>query len=369
MKLTIERTELAKALTTATRAVSSRNSMPILSNVLIVTADDVIRITATDLDSAITVTAPAHISENGAVAIPAAPLNDIVSKLGDAPISLELKDGKVTVRSGKSEYSLLSLPAEDYPVIPRVESGQEFSTSHRAFKSALSGVTGCVSKEETRSTLMGVLFELSSDKATFVATDTHRLALHTHRFSTEIECVATSTIIPAKPLAMVLATIGDSNEDAVSVRIGDSQVQFETASVVTVTRVLDGRFPNYERVIPKSFERRATIDRVALLSALRRVFIVARNNNEKAAFSFAVGGLTVTAESSETGTACEEIACECDGEITIGLNVRYFVEFLSNMNCETVTVQMGFSVRCWIAVRFTSCRWVGCLPCSLCICW
>lgn len=341
MKITIEKSYFTKALATASRAVSSRSTMPILSNVLIETDDDVIRITATDLDSAITVTAPAQVIENGAVAIPAALLNEIVSKLGDAPISLELKDGKVKVRSGKSEYSLLSLPAADYPVIPRVKNGYEFSMSHRAFKTALSGVAFCASKEETRSILMGVLFDLRDDKATFVATDAHRLAKYDHHFAEAIGVEPTSTIIPVKPLLMVLATLGDNGEEVVSVRVGDAQVQFETADVVLVTRVLDGQFPNYEKVIPKSFERRATIGRAALLGALRRVFIVAKNNNEKAVFSFAAGGLTVTASSSETGTACEEIECECDGEITIALNVRYFVEFLASMNCEAVTVQLG----------------------------
>ena len=118
MKITCERSYLANALGVAGRAVSSRNTLPILANVLLETEDDRLKLTATDLDTAIRGVIPASVAENGAVAVPAGVLTDVVSKLPDAPITLEMQDGKVTVRSGKSDYTILSLPAEDFPVVP-----------------------------------------------------------------------------------------------------------------------------------------------------------------------------------------------------------------------------------------------------------
>ena len=111
-----------------------------------------------------------------------------------------------------------------------------------------------------------------------------------------------------------------------------------------VTRVLHGQFPNYAKVIPASFANTVKIDRVALLSALRRVLIVAKKNSEKATFAFGVDGLQVRAASSDFGTACEEIACECDSKTIIGLNVRYMIEFLASMNCGIVTLQLNGSL-------------------------
>ena len=341
MRITCERSYLANALAVAGRAVANRNTLPILSNVLLETEDDRVKLTATDLDTSIRCVIPAQVGENGAVAVPASVLTDVVSKLPDAPVTLEMQDGKVTVRSGKSDYLILSLPAEDYPVVPEVRDGSELEVSQGQLKQMLKMTTFAASKEETRNILMGVLFEARGNVLTLVATDTHRLAWKRCTLPSEA-AQPVSVIVPAKPLAELERMLKDSAEDNVKIRFGSSQVQFQTADVTLVSRVLDGQFPNYEKVIPKNIERRISFERTELLDAVRRVFIVAKGNSEKAVFKTKTDLLEITAESQDVGRAFEEVQISMDGEdITIAFNTRYLMEVLGNIEHERVRFELS----------------------------
>ncbi|MDQ3814677.1 MAG: DNA polymerase III subunit beta [Armatimonadota bacterium] len=340
MRITCERTYLARALDVAGRAVSHRNTLPILSNVLLETEDDRVKLTATDLDTAIRCIIPAHVAENGAVAVPAGILTDVVSKLPDAPVTLEMQDGKVTVRCGKSDYMILSLPAEDFPVVPEVEDGTELTLPQATIKDMLRLTTFSASKEETRSILMGVLFEARGGAMTLVATDTHRLAWKRAQLGTEIVSPVTA-IVPAKPLAELERLLKDTVDETVQVRFGASQVQFQTTDVTLVSRVLDGQFPNYEKVIPKNAERKITFDRNEFLNAIRRVYIVARQNSEKAILTTKGDLLEMTAESQEIGRAYEEVPIAMDGsDITIAFNARYLMEVLNILDTEQASLEL-----------------------------
>ncbi len=341
MKITCERGYLANALGVAGRAVSSRNTLPILSNVLLETQDDRLKLTATDLDTAIRSVIPAVVAENGAVAVPAGILSDVVSKLPDAPVTLEMQDGKVTVRSGKSDYTILSLPAEDFPVVPEVSEGTDLTLPQATLKEMLRHTTFAASKEETRSILMGVLFEARGSTLTLVATDTHRLAWKQTVLGEEV-ANPVSAIVPARPLAELERVLKDTAEESVHIRFGPSQVQFETNDVTLVSRVLDGQFPNYEKVIPKATERKITFDRNELLGAVRRVFIVAKQNSEKAILTTKGDLMEMTAESQEVGRAYEEVPIAMDGDnLTIAFNARYLMEVLSILGDEQATLELS----------------------------
>lgn len=340
MKITCERNRLAEALGIAGRAVSSRNTLPILANVLLETEEGRLRLTATDLDTAIRCVVPAEIAENGATAVPAHLLSDVVSKLPDASVTLEAQDGKVSVRCGKSEYTILSLPAEDYPAVPKVTEGVEFSLSQGILKEMLQMTTFAASKEETRSLLMGVLFEARGNHLTLVATDTHRLAKKEAAIGTEIE-TPVSAVIPAKPLIELQRVLRDSSEEQVQVHISSSQAQFQTHEVTLVSRLLDGQFPNYEKVIPKNVERKVRFDRGELLDAMRRVYIVARGSAEKAVLATKENLVEMTAESPDVGRAFEEVPVSMDGgDITIAFNARYLLEVLSIVDGEQVLLEL-----------------------------
>lgn len=340
MKITCERSYLANALGVAGRAVSTRNTLPILANVLLETEDDRLKLTATDLDTAIRCVIPAAVAENGATAVPAHLLADVVSKLPDAPVTLEAQDGKVAVRCGKSDYTILSLPAEDYPAIPEVSDGVDVTLPQGTLKEMLRLTTFAASKEESRSLLMGVLFEARGSTLTLVATDTHRLAWKQSPIGQELS-TPVSCVVPAKPLVELERVLKDSSEETVQVRFGSSQAQFQTADVTLVSRLLDGQFPNYDKVIPKNPERKVVFERNAMLNAVRRVYIVARGSAEKAVFATKGDTLEITSESPEVGKAYEEVPISMDGEnITIAFNARYLQEVLGILHEEQASLEL-----------------------------
>lgn len=345
MKITCDRSRLAEALGIAGRAVSSRNTLPILANVLLETEEGRLRLTATDLDTAIRCVVPAKIAENGATAVPAHLLSDVVSKLPDASVTIEhhpnaeLTGGLVSVRCGKSEYTILSLPAEDYPAVPKVTEGVEFSLSQGTLKEMLQMTTFAAVKEETRSLLMGVLFEAHGNHLTLVATDTHRLAKKEAAIGTEIE-TPVSAVIPAKPLIELQRLLKD-NDTPVTIRIAGSQVQFETGSVLLVSRLIDAQFPNYQKVIPDKADRVFTVRREEFVSALGRVNIVAQKAYEKVVFNVEYGTMELTAESPDVGKAFEELEASVDGEgLRFAINGRYLAEALGVISGRDVTLSM-----------------------------
>ena len=340
MKITCERSYLSSALGVASRAVSSRNTLPILSSVLLEADDDKLRLTATDLDTAIRCQIPATVMEAGGVAVPASLLGDVVSKLPDAPVTLDVGDGKVAVRCGKSEYTILTSPAEDFPVVPEITDGTDLTLPQSTLKDMLHMTTFAASREETRSLLMGVLFEARGNALTLVATDTHRLAWKRSSLGQELASPV-SAVVPAKPLAELERVLKDTAEETVKVRFGSSQVGFETSDVTLVSRVLDGQFPNYEKVIPKGADRKITFDRGELLSAMRRVYIVARNASEKAVISTKGDFMEMTAEASDVGRAYEEIAVSIDGEDTkMAFNARYLMDVLGLLDVDQATLEL-----------------------------
>jgi len=343
MKVTCDRSQLTQALGVAGRAVSARNTMPILSHVLLETEDDRLKITATDLDTAIRCAIPANVAENGSVALPAGSLSDYISKLPDAPVTLEMEDGKVSIRCGHSRFTILSSPAEDFPVIPEVVQGTEVTLTQASLKDMLRMTAFAASKEETRAPLMGVLFEATGKTLRLVATDTHRLAWKQAELWSEITSGAPlKVIIPAKPLVELERVLKNSVEDMVTIRFAPSQVQFESADATLVSRVLDGQFPNYDKVIPKQAERKISFDRELLLSAVRRVDIVARMNSQKMLVKTVGDRLIITADSPDAGQAYEEVPVSIEGtDLTIAFNARYLMEVLGLISQDTAVFELN----------------------------
>lgn len=363
MKITIENSYLRPALSDALRAISSVNTLPILSNVLIEAQEDRVKITATDLDTSIERTIPATIRERGAVAVSGRLFQDIVSKL-DGPISLQLEDAKLKVRAGRSEYTLLLQSAEDFPAIPTVASYAEaFTIPAPTLLASLRRTLFAASKEQTRSILMGVLIETKGVELAFVATDTHRLARVANFGATsqQADTKPRGEIIPASALSTVATLLSDAaktnaKSDAskiegsvpVSIRIDGSRAEFIFADTRLVSRVLDGAFPHYEKVIPSSFEHCVAFERAELLSALARINIVAKQEKEKAVWLFGDGIVQIKAETEGIGRANEEVALvdikglqmprkgfEC------AINSRYIMDTLNVMTTKNVRMEFN----------------------------
>jgi DNA polymerase-3 subunit beta len=345
LKITCERGYLASCIGITSRGISSRNTLPILSNVLLETSDDRLTMTATDLDASIRAVVPVTVHKNGAIAIPAKTLNDVISKLPDAPVTITDTDGRVTLRSGKSDYSILALQAIDFPVTPFDIEGTDIVVPQGQLKTMLRQTAFAASKEESRSILMGALFDFRDGCLTVVATDTHRLALSRRKFDSKtppVKMPPVSAIIPARTLIEIERTLRDDDEVDVRFRVGSSQVRCDFGDVTFVSRLLDGQFPNYEKVIPKNAERKITMEREALLHSLSRVDIVARANSQKTIFGFKDDLVTLRAESQDVGKAYEEVRANIDGEpLDIAFNTTYFLHVLTMLDCKEITLNLN----------------------------
>lgn len=340
MRVTCERNQLTAALGVVNRAVPNRNTIAILSNVLIEAEGSGLKLTATDLDTSITNIIEAQVDESGALAVPGKVLGDVVSRMPDAPITLELQDGKVKVQCGKSSYVILSLPAEDFPAVNLVTEGEELELPQCDLKEALRLTAFAASREENRSILMGVLFEAREAEFLLVATDTHRLSLKKLTLPKPVS-KPFSAVIPARPLGEIERLLRDNAEETVKISIGASQVQVSVNQVTLVSRLLDGQFPNYEKVLPASTERKVRFDRAEMLDALKRLEIVAYHSAEKVRIATQGDALEITAESADVGSGREHVPISMDGDdITIAFNARYVMEVLDHLTSENAVLEL-----------------------------
>lgn len=340
MRVTCERNQLTAALGVVNRAVANRNTIQILNNVLIEAEGEMLKLTATDLDTSISNVIVAKADESGALAVPGRVLGDVVSRMPDAPVTLELQDGKVKVQCGKSSYVILSLPAEDFPATRQVSEGEELEFPQCDLKEALRLTAFAASREENRSILMGVLFEAKETEFVLVATDTHRLALKKLNLQKPVT-KPLSAVIPARPLGEIERLLKDSAEETVKIAIGSGQVQVSVNSVTLVSRLLDGQFPNYEKVLPSNTERKVRFSRAEMLDALKRLEIVAFHSAEKIRIATQTDALELTAESAEVGSGREYVPISMDGEdITIAFNARYVMEVLDHLTSDNAVLEL-----------------------------
>jgi len=289
MEVTADRAHLAQALGTVSRAISARSTLPILSNVLLEAEPGQLHLTATDLDTSIRSRIEAKVKTKGAISVSASVLGEVVGSLTTREVDLQLKDTQLHVRAGKSKYSMLTLPAEEFPSVPEVSGEVSLRLSQSVLKEIVRHTIFAVAKEESNPILTGVLMELRGGNLNLVATDTHRLAWKSAKLgSAGKENV--SVIIPNKPLNELQRLLKEGDGE-VQVNLTENQVAFIVDATTLVSRVIDGQFPNYEKVIPKDVERTITANTKDLANILRRVSIVARQNAEKAVFTLEKGGI------------------------------------------------------------------------------
>lgn len=324
MKFTIERAPFIKALSHIQSIVDRRNTIPILSNVKIEAGRDII-LTATDLDIYAVETVPASITDQGAITVSAHLLHDIAKKMPDgAQISVEAKDGKLIIKAGRSRFTLPTIPVDDYPVFP-FQADVTFTMAGDDLISAIDKTRFAMSSEETRYYLNG-LFWHSKDGLTIAATDGHRLSTHVIRHDTAIPDI----IVPRKAINEVRKLVSGGN---VTVDIGNQKIRFTVDHVTLASKLIDGTFPDYTRVIPKNNPNLLTVDANAMRLALDRVATVASDKTKGVKLTLTHDTVTVSIVSPDNGAASEDIACQYSGTVMeIGFNSSYLKDILSQFD-------------------------------------
>ncbi|MCT8990007.1 DNA polymerase III subunit beta [Chelativorans sp. SCAU2101] len=338
MRVVLERSNLLKSLGHVHRVVERRNTIPILSNVLLTTDGASLEMKATDLDLEITEAAPAVVEQAGATTVPAHLLYDIVRKLPEgAEVMLKMEESgqSLSVISGRSTFRLQCLPQADFPALTAGQFSHIFRLESSALRDLIEKTQFAISTEETRYYLNGIyLHTLESDsglKLRAVATDGHRLA------RAEIEAPAGSegmpgVIIPRKTVGE-LQKLVDDPDVAVTVELSDTKIRFTIGSVILTSKLIDGTFPDYQRVIPTNNDKELIIDRQSFAAAVDRVSTVSSERGRAVKLSLADGQVTFTVNNPDSGSATEEIPAGYDAEpLEIGFNARYLLDVAAQLS-------------------------------------
>lgn len=342
MKIICNRGVLHEALQHVGRVVSGRTTLPILSNVLLDAKEQRLRLVAYDMEIGAQSSVVVEKDEEGAITVPARVLSDVVASFPNATVELQSKDRSILALScGRSEYLINGLPADEYPVLPEVSEEIAFELTQEALKDMIRMTVFAVSTDETRAILTGVLLRHDGEGMQMVATDSYRLALKrapaAHKHATTND--AWEAIVPARALQELNRMLDPTaTETPVKVRASQQQILFAVGPYTLVSRLIEGQFPNYHRLLEAETKWRLVVNRQDLLGSIRRAAIVARAEASKLIFRTGNGALTISAESADLGKAHEELPANLEGgELEIGFNAEYLTDVLAVMESDTVT--------------------------------
>ncbi|MDE1148863.1 MAG: DNA polymerase III subunit beta [Azospirillaceae bacterium] len=344
MKITIERAALLRSLGHVQSVVERRNTIPILSNVLLKAENGELALTATDMDLEIVESVPADIARPGSATAPAHTLYDIARKLPDgSQVELDFTADTLTLRSGRSQFRLGALPVEDFPAMSGGDTGHGFSLSAADLKMLVDRTKFAISTEETRYYLNGIYLHASKAKngtaelpvLRAVATDGHRLA-RVEMPLPEGASGIPGVIIPRKTVLEVRKLL-DEAADRIEVQLSDTKVRFAFDSIVLTSKLIDGTFPDYERVIPTGNDKVMEVNAGQFAAAVDRVATISTEKSRAVKLSLDRGILTLSASSPEAGSATEEIEVSYDNTaLEIGFNSRYLLDITQQIEGDGV---------------------------------
>ncbi len=347
MKLTIERTALQKALAHVQSVVERRTTIPILSNVMIEGADDSLSLTATDMDIAIVEKVPADVAAPGAITLPAHTLYDIVRKLPEgSQISFEGGEGggHMEICAGRSRFSLSCLGTDEFPVMTNGDLPHGFTLSAALCRNLVDRTRFAMSSEETRYYLNGIYFHTTDEDSApvlrVVATDGHRLA----RMETPQPDGAADmpgVIVPRKAVTELRKLIED-NEVDIAVALSDNKIRFTFDNVVLTSKLIDGTFPDYQRVIPEGNDKHLEVDCKPFAEAVDRVSTISTEKSRAVKVALDKNSLTLSSSSPESGTATEEMEVTYDADpVEIGFNSRYLLDITQQIEGGTARFDLA----------------------------
>src|SRR6476661_6677681 len=341
----IARDALLRPLQAVSGIVERRHTLPILANVLLEQKDGKLHVTATDLEMQITAVSDLEGKDGQATTVGARKLQDLLRALpDDAQINVDATGSKMTVRAGRSRFNLQTLAASDYP---RISVGQEqlqsLALPQRDFRSLIKLAEFAMAQQDIRYYLNGMLLVIDKGSLQAVATDGHRLSWASIGVAGEADFARQEVILPRKTVLELGKLLTDS-DDPVTLDILANQVRFRFANVELVSKVVDGKFPDFNRVIPVGHGKHVELDRVTLLSALQRAAILSNEKFRGVRLVLADGQLRIICTNSEQEEAEEELLVEYAGEtLDIGFNTTYLLDVLSNIGTDTVHIAFGDS--------------------------
>jgi DNA polymerase-3 subunit beta len=344
MRITCSKAELARALSLAGRAVSTRAAVQVLGGVLVRAGDGQVELAATDMELSLRLSVDCQVEGEGAVVAPGRLLIELARLLPESEVVLEHNPdrGVLEVTCGPASYKLNTYSAEDFPKLPDVEAAETFTVDRTALLETVSRVARAASRDESRPVLTGILVRFEGGKLVMAATDSYRLSVKETELSggqsSELEA-----IVPARALTELGRVAQDSAELQVGVQ--ENHVVFGAGDVWLTTRRIDGQFPNYKQLIPETFEHEVRLPREEFLEVVRRASVMAQRNSPLR-LSFAEGEVTVSAQTQEVGEAKESLPVPFSGEpLEIGFNPEFLRDGLESVEADEVALQLISSLR------------------------
>ena len=331
MKLQVTQENLAKALNTVARVASTRNTLPILSNVLLKTANNRLSISATNLDIAISHQIGSKITSTGSITVPARLMQDFVTSLPDSVLDLELKDNKLSITTDKYQSTINGISADDFPVMPAIKDAAAWEAPAAELKAALQKVVFAASNDDARPVLTGVYFHTLAGEALIAATDSYRLAeynLGKHRGKLNF-------LVPSNAAADLLRIIGDQ-EEKIIISHDEQQVMFLAGDVTLVARLIEGNYPDYRKLIPTKFATVAKMSRQDFLNVAKVSALFARESAGSITINASGTAVSINAIASQLGENTAEADAQVKGGGEVTLNSRYLIDALNAFSGETI---------------------------------
>src|SRR5215212_119147 len=335
----------SKKLALVSRGVSARSTIQLLGGILLEAGDGSVRLSATDMEISVQTASPAEVEEEGRVIIPARIFNDIVRSLAAEGFSLEHDGSGGTVRlaAAQNEYRIRAYAADDFPQLPGFEAEGAFRMSGEVLVETVEKVSRSYSRDETRPVLTGILINFEDSRVRMVTTDSYRLSIKESELATTAFEGSREAIIPARAMQEVSRIFSGSEEDEVEVALGQNQALFRIGDVLFGTRLIDGNFPEYRRLLPGGFEREISVNREDLISTLRRVNLFAQRQTPPVpvSLSFSEGSVEVIVRNGEVGDAHERLSASSEDEFLISFNPGYLLDGVSAIDSENVVFKLN----------------------------
>ena len=339
MKFSVTKEKLLECLQQVQNVVSTRTTLPILSNVLLQTNGSEVRLTTTDLDVGVRGSFEAQVEKEGATTLPARRLFNIIRELPTSEIQFDV-DGKnaASIRSGQSFFKILGLPEEEFPPLPKFDDSKVVTIRQKDLRDGLRKTSYAISTDETRYVLNGVLFSFKDNKLTLVATDGRRLAM----VDIDLEFPRShegDIIVPTKAVTELQRLLSDEGDLRVSV--GSGQIAFDLEKALLVSKLIEGNYPNYRQVIPGEMKERVTLERETFLNSLRRVSLLASDKSNSIKLNFSKNNIDITANTPEVGEAKESLPVAYKGrEFSIAFNPEFLMAPLRNLTEDEIFLDL-----------------------------
>jgi DNA polymerase-3 subunit beta len=340
MKFELNRDQLLKPVQAVSGVVERRQTMPVLANIQIAAEEGRLTFTGTDLEVELVAEGLASVESGGEITVPGRKLLDICKALPDgADIQVELQGERLLIRSGKSRFTLSTLPAAEFPVVEDIQVQRRFEIPQGMLRDLVENTQFSMAQQDVRYYLNGLLFEVSDNRLRAVATDGHRLALCEREVS--LSDVGTHQVILPRKGVLELQKLLSDSDTPVEVALGANHLQVRVEGLQFTSKLIDGRFPDYERVIPRAGEKVVEADRLRLRESLQRASILSNEKYRGVRLELVPNALKIQAHNPEQEEAEEEVEVGFDGEgMEIGFNVNYLLDALAALDCETVRIDL-----------------------------